>query len=146
MDMFYIKQWQEKKGELRKYFQRTTQGEYDEYGKILEVLLTVCVCFSDENGNGWDLNRIVEIRTEGHYSGDIVFVIPTVFSDIKNYAITAVEYGSCTGCDTLCRIQGNDRRYKNALPTESQVDNYMNLSLHLVQKMKRLHFLKVEDL
>jgi hypothetical protein len=45
--------------------------------------------------------------------------------------LTYVEYGSCSGCDTLQSIQD----WSNELPTEQQVKDFMALCRHLVCNM-----------
>jgi hypothetical protein len=53
---------------------------------------------------------------------------------VTDYVMTHNFYGSCSGCDTLQSINS----YSEDLPNQSQLDGYMTLCLHLVQRMKRL--------
>ena len=123
-------QWEERKELLRNYFATTNQSEYcnsniDILTKIFELVLT------DEPVK---LDNI-ETIDHGDYQGTLLYVIPfdTYQPSEYDYYFTAVSYGSCSGCDTLQGI--ND--YESGLPTDEQVEDYMTLALHLVQKMKK---------
>ena len=91
----------------------------------------------------------------GLYSGDSVFVLTdealnrgylgiSYNSDTccnESFIITTNDYGSCSGCDTLLSISGYDTEF----PSEEQVNEYMTLSLHLVQRMFFCPFLDEEE-
>lgn len=72
----------------------------------------------------------------GTYQGAQIFIIPEdVYSPtVGHYVMTNAYYGSCSICDTLLKISC----YEDGLPTEEQVNGYMTLALHLVQKLKWL--------
>jgi len=129
-----IEQWDKNKSKLEEYFEATKQEEYCEsylsiLKKVFELVLT------DEE---WQLDKITVVD-DGYYQGTQLFIIPkqTYQPSEDEYLFTAVSYGSCSGCDTLQAIS----QYGYDLPTKSQVAEYMTLSLHLIQKMK-----KFEDL
>lgn len=71
-----------------------------------------------------NLKRITEID-DGDYQGTLLYVIPfdTYQPDEKEYLVTYVNYGSCSGCDTLQAIQYGPREKL----TEAQVRNFMAL-------------------
>ena len=76
--------------------------EYLEYKDL--VKLTVMFILNDENE--WDANKIKEID-DGDYQGTLLYLIPedTYQPNSSEYLMTFVEYGSCSGCDTLQAIQ-----------------------------------------
>lgn len=131
-----IKQWEENKDKLREYFKITPQEEYcNSYKDILIKVLELCIPKSDEY-SGWGLSNITVVDN-GDYQGTQIFIIPkdTYQPDIEDYITTNTYYGSCSGCDTLLSISSFN---EEKLPDESQVEQYMTLALHLVQRMKRL--------
>lgn len=71
-----------------------------------------------------DLKRITEID-DGGYQGTLLYVIPfnTYNPREGDYLMTYVDYGSCSGCDTLQAIQ---KGYHEKL-TEAQVRDFMAL-------------------
>lgn len=98
------------------------------YGDFVKKLFEVC--FKD-----WDSNEIVEVD-HGSYSGCKIWLIhrTTYQPSLSDYVWTNDYYGSCSGCDTLQRISS----YTHGKPNEKQVKDYMNVMLHLVQKIKYL--------
>lgn len=123
-------QWELRKDALRNYFTTTNQDEYnssykDILIKIFELVLTE---------QKVQLDSITTIDN-GDYQGTLLFTIPfdTYQPSEDEYYFTSVGYGSCSGCDTLQGISG----YDGELPTEEQVDDYMTLALHMIQKMKK---------
>jgi hypothetical protein len=80
-----------------------------------------------------DTNNIHEID-DGHYQGNKLFVIPADEYQPSTYYAVYVSYGSCSGCDTLQRI--NDSYFNDDAPTKQNVEDYMMLALHIVQGLK----------
>lgn len=72
----------------------------------------------------------------GDYQGTQIFIIPsnTYQPSVEDYVYTNTYYGSCSGCDTLQAISN----YEEGFPDEEQIKDYMELSLHLLQKCKWL--------
>ena len=50
----------------------------------------------------------------------------------RNRSKSYTYYGSCSGCDTLMGIN----HYGEGLPSKEQMEKYMTLCLHLVEKCK----------
>jgi hypothetical protein len=127
-----IKQWNENNVKLEEYFKTTDQKEYsnsylDIVKKIFELVLIE---------KQYQLKRITVID-DGDYQGTQIFFIPeeTYQPNAGDYIITHTYYGSCSGCDTLKGINS----YEDGLPTDEQVEDYMVLALHLVQRMTRIY-------
>lgn len=81
-----------------------------------------------------DVDRITQID-DGGYQGTLLFLIPfdTYQPDMYEYLMTYVNYGSCSGCDTLQRIQamGSDV-YDESSPTNKQVDDLLTLCKDII--------------
>jgi hypothetical protein len=129
-----IKQWEENKHKLEEYFRTTKQNEYSSYKTIVKKVFEICLPKATDCDN-WNLDRMTVID-DGHYQGTQIFIIPTdtYQPSVDDYVMTNTYYGSCSGCDTLQTISS----YDDDLPTNVQVEQYMTLALHLMQKLKRL--------
>lgn len=141
-----IEKWENNKSKLRYFFTNTEQRGYNSYKKILEAICTNILSYKEPN--------VLE-SSLGDYSGDSVFVLTDKTKDRgylgnnfnsdtfcnEDFIITTNDYGSCSGCDTLLSISGYDTGY----PSEEQVNEYMTLSLHLVQRMFFCPFIDEEE-
>ena len=78
-----------------------------------------------------DPERIHRID-DGNYQGTLVYVIGEKGYQPDKYWYVKVDYGSCSGCDTLEGI----RDYTDDAPTDEQAKDYMTVALHIVQGMK----------
>lgn len=72
----------------------------------------------------------------GDYQGTLIYIFAqdTYQPSTNDTFYTSVEYGSCSGCDTLQAIQGY---CLEELPNEKQVEGYMKLSLDILQRINR---------
>ena len=133
IDLF-VQQWEKNKDLLKKYFETTNVKEYDSYEKLIKIVLDKIInTDNDVYGETINLNKIIKIDY-GDYQGTLIFVFPADCYQPSPYDTyyTTVSYGSCSGCDTLMGIV--DVWYDDSdLPTKSQVDSLMTLSLHLIQ-------------
>ena len=102
--------------------------EYLEYKDL--VKLTVMFILNDENE--WNENKIKEID-DGDYQGTLLYLIPedTYQPNSSEYLMTFVEYGSCSGCDTLQRIQC----FLDTKSRDKSIDDLMNLCKDLICNM-----------
>lgn len=80
-----------------------------------------------------DPTRIHEID-DGDYQGCLVYVIAAKGYQPFTYWYVRVDYGSCSGCDTLQGITN----YSRGIPTKEQVNGYMTLALHILQGLKEM--------
>lgn len=109
-------------------------NEYDninEYKDLLIIILTELAKSAHEDFDVEDFH-ICEHRV-GDYTGDIVFIY--VFGhrwyDPDLY-VCKIEYGSCSGCDSLLAAQSyNDK--------EKGVDALLTLCLHIIQRSKNCY-------
>lgn len=135
MEKEFIKQWEENKYKLEEYFKTTKQEEYSSsYEQIVRKVFELCLLKADDY-RGFDLSKMTVID-DGDYQGTQIFIIPvdTYQPSVSDYVMTHNYYGSCSGCDTLMSIHD----YRDGLPSDEQVKEYMSLSLHLIQKLKWL--------
>lgn len=133
MDKEIIKRWENGKENLMEWFKNTPQSEYDSYQSVVLALIRHCLNFGD---NEILISEEFDVSDHGDYQGTQIFLL---HEDIyqpstSNYYIFDNYYGSCSGCDTLLGIS----EYEEGIPTKEQVDKYMKLCLHIVQRMKRL--------
>lgn len=143
----FIKAWDNKKENLESFFKTNKQKEYNTYEKIVKKLVEIVINpYIRENefeDNIWDELNIEDmvVLDHGSYQGVQLFIFHTgVYQPcVEDYYYTHNYYGSCSGCDTLLSILDWD---DEALPTDLQIEAYMNLSLHLLQ---RFHRFKEED-
>ena len=129
---YIAKEWGNNKNNLEEYFKNNIQDKYcHSYLDILKKVFEL-VLIEEE----YDLEKITQVD-DGDYQGTLIFLIPkkTYQPSVDDYLITSVNYGSCSGCDTLQSIHEYD--YER-LPGEQEISSYMLLALHLIQKMKTL--------
>jgi len=134
-----IKQWEENKGKLREYFSADKKLSGCDYSYIVAKVFEIAVPKGMESySEKWNTEEMEEIDF-GHYQGDYIYIIPPASYQPmpSERLITTVSYGSCSGCDTLQAIQADDNWEE--VPTESQLNDYMTLALHIVQNAKMLY-------
>ena len=134
----FVNQWDKNKKELEEYFRTHKQEEYNEYLKIVKLLIQYVL--NKGLNDDWDEIKInPDTLTEidfGDYQGTLIYVFAedTYQPSTNETFYTSVAYGSCSGCDTLQAIQGCDLE---ELPNEEQVEDYMKLSLDILQSINR---------
>lgn len=124
--------WEKNKGKLEEYFRTTPQSEYDSYELLVRRLFDIVINPSIEDSYyQFDTGDILVID-DGDYQGTQVFILHRncYQPSVEDYVYTNTYYGSCSGCDTLQAIHW----YEYGLPNEQQVEDYMELCLHLLQK------------
>lgn len=124
----FVDRFMAKKSELKAVF---SAGHPDNYEQVVKSVISVIS--NSDACNQPDPERIHSID-DGHYQGTLVFVIAETGYQPSTYWYVKVDYGSCSGCDTLQAISG----YSSKPPTPEQVKDYMTLALHIVQGIKRM--------
>ena len=123
----FIKRFDENKRFIREAFAARPPESYEDLiGTVVKYVE------GDEYGH-MDPSRITKID-HGNYQGTLVFIIGEEGYQPSTYWYVKVSYGSCSGCDTLQAIYD----YGDEPPTESQLDDYMTLALHIVQGLKKM--------
>ena len=129
-----ISQWDERKSVLRAHLQENHPGGYaDLLDRILRLVVNEPIGGAFSDSLDPDCVTVVD---DGHYQGVQLFLIPLgrYQPGPDDYVWFDNYYGSCSGCDTYQSIRG----YYDEPPTPDQVEQYMSLALHMVQRMKWL--------
>ena len=131
----FVEQWDKYKDDLRAEIATRTDHTEWSYQDLFTLLCKVVI-------NGGDIPSYQKLDTfnitkidYGDYQGTIIFIIPLDTYQPSSYDTfyTVVEYGSCSGCDTLQSIQANGD-YGETVPNATQVNDYMELCLHMLQR------------
>lgn len=125
----FVQLWDKHKNVLEAHYASNTVP--DDYKDIVTNLVRLVLNAED---NIIDPERIHKID-DGNYQGTLVFILGEDGYQPSSYYSVMVGYGSCSGCDTLERIRG----YDDKKCTKEQVSDLMTLSLHIIQKLKRLN-------
>ena len=127
---YCVRQWDKNKDRLRAVIEQDKNLHECDYTYL--VKLVVDYIFNDVDGKGyeWNSDGITEIDN-GDYQGTLLWMIPlkTYQPNEGDYLLTFVNYGSCSGCDTLQHIQML-MGYEEI--DESIVKMFMNLCKDLV--------------
>lgn len=122
--------------------ERWTKGDDKTYGGLLRLALSKMYseewCDLNDIYEAPDFKKIHEID-DGNYQGTLLFLVPVRGYQPSTYWVFKVNYGSCSGCDTLEAIESADRYDEdcNILPlSEQQKKDYMTLILHMIQSAK----------
>lgn len=130
MIKFCLKQWDKNKQRLEDAIREDRTLNECEYKHLVEMVVEYIL--NDENSIHYNKGEITVIDN-GDYQGTLLFLIPenTYQPSASDYLMTFVEYGSCSGCDTLQAIQD----WGKTTPTEQQVKDFMMLCKDLVCNM-----------
>lgn len=135
----FADKWFKHKDKLEDYFRKTSQEEYGEYEKIVKALFDNVINQENEfDSQNFNTSEITVIDN-GDWQGTQIFLLHRDIyqPSTEDYIYTDTYYGSCSGCDTLQAIRSNGESW-GALPTESQIKDYMTLALNLLEK---IHYL-----
>lgn len=126
----FVDRFMENKQTLRAIFAGQHPVDYK------DIVTHTIKAISDNAASGPDSDNILEL-SHGSYQGTNLYIMPNKdeYGDAYFWYV-CVSYGSCSGCDTLESIK-SDGNYSD-VPNEKQIDDYMTLSLHIVQAIKKL--------
>ena len=140
MIKYALKKWDKNKDALRNAIQQTEKDKRStwDYNDIVKL---VCHYIFNENTTDKDPKINIEGITmidNGGYQGTLLFMMPfDTYQPMEyEYLMTYVGYGSCSGCDTLQRIQ-LDELYYNVNSTDDLIDSYMALCKDIVSNTIR---------
>ena len=129
----FVMAWENNKSQLEKHIKTHNQDDFS-YEWLLKALIDVVInpFYKEEEWNSEKIHTI----DDGHWQGSQLFIVPlnTYQPSPYQYFWTHVDYGSCSGCDTLEGI----RHYDKGFPNEEQVNEYMILALHLLQHCRMM--------
>ena len=134
----FVNAWEQNKEKLEEYFRTHKQTEYcHDYENLVKLLFDIVINSGIEVDPIWTYNNKfdtdeITVIDNGDYQGTLIFILHknTYQPDVSEHLYTHVNYGSCSGCDTLQAIHMYDY---DKYPTEEQVQDYMMLCLHLLQ-------------
>lgn len=130
-----VAQWNERNGELESWLREQHPESYEQ---LVEQLVRLVL--SGETSRGYGDSHLdpskIAVVDHGHYQGTQLFLVSldTYQPDADDYVWFDNYYGSCSGCDTLEHLRG----WEDGPPNDEQVKGYMDLALHMVQRMKWL--------
>lgn len=127
MIKYCLRKWEENKEKLEKSLLEDKDLNSCGYKHLVEKVVEVIL----NNGEGeiWSVGGITEID-DGDCQGTLLYLIPknTYQPSEYEYLMTYVNYGSCSGCDTLQAIQD----YGKDEITDGQLKDFMSLCEDLV--------------
>lgn len=130
MIKYCLRKWEENKEKLEKSLLEDKDLNSCGYKHLVEKVVEVIL----NNGEveTWDVGGITEINNGDYHGifGILLYLIPkdTYQPSECEYLMTYVNYGSCSGCDTLQAIQD----YGKDEITEDQLKEFMFLCEYLV--------------
>lgn len=140
-----IKKWDTNKNKLEEKFKSQKLHSGLSYRTIVEYIFETIINDSEDEYDNYDISKMTVID-DGDYQGTQIFIVPKNLyqPSIEDYLITHNYYGSCSGCDTLEAILSDysydeDVDYDEQTINKNQISQLMDLSLHLIQKMKFLN-------
>lgn len=138
MIRYCIKKWDENKEKLREFL-KMQKGLYP--CGYLDLVIAVVEHVLNPSDNDYDFkwdSKNITMIDNGDYQGTLLFLIPqdTYQPYEYDYLITYVNYGSCSGCDTLMFIQSSGICDEDYL-TDKQVEDYMVLCKDILTNIKK---------
>ena len=135
---YCLEQWDKNKNKLEESLSKNRELNECDYETLVELTFDVIFNTDVEYGMELDIENIIYIDN-GDYQGIQLYLIPFKTYQPSEYEclMTFVNYGSCSGCDTLQSIQSNrydDDNYNddNVVPTATQLKDYMALCEDLI--------------
>lgn len=74
----------------------------------------------------------ITVVNDGEWQGTLVYIIPEEGYQPREYWYVRVGYGSCSWCDAFLGIE------QGGGTSDEKVDDYMAMSLHVVQGVHRM--------
>lgn len=117
MIKYCLRKWIKNEDKLKKFFEQDKNLENYDYLDLVKNTVDIILNTKIEEYKEylWDIDGITVIDN-GDYQGTLLFLIPedTYQPSECEYLMTYVNYGSCSGCDTLQYIQAyyNDKEYQ----------------------------------
>lgn len=149
MEKDFVDSWERHKGELKAYLETCRQKELGSYQALVKLLFRV-VINPDLKHAPYDTEKMVVID-DGDYQGAELYILhrSTYQPYVEDYIYTYVYYGSCSFCDILQGIRSQGELWpelnEDKAPSPHQVTAYMQLLLHLLQRIKRFQGNDMED-
>jgi hypothetical protein len=121
----FVNAFMEHKTEIRDILKKTHPENYQDIVKIV-------IGFMPEVNYNQPNPELIHEIDDGDYQGTLLYIIAAKGYQPDTYWYVYVNYGSCSGCDTLQAIS----RYSSESPTNEQADDYTKLALDIVTGLK----------
>ena len=132
----FTKRWFSHNHIIREEFEKALPENYTDIVKAVVTML-----HDEDEYASIDPERIHEIN-DGNYQGTLVYVIGASGYQPSTYWYVKVEYGSCSGCDTLENILSGDYGHETQEEADAwkknAINELMTLALHIVQGLKQM--------
>lgn len=138
----FVEAWNVNKDILKQKIELSTDHDCWSYTDLVGMLFEYIInpYIEDEHIIYLDAFNIenIHVLDDGDYQGTQIFIVYEngYQPSINSYVMTYVDYGSCSGCDTLQAIQWDGD--EDSKPNDEQVEDYMMLCLHLLQRCRWL--------
>jgi hypothetical protein len=126
----FVDRFMQNKDVLRAKFEADFPHEYKDIVKAVVEIITA----KEYTTHDIDPERIHEID-DGDYQGTLVYVVAEKGYQPSNYYYVRVDYGSCSGCDTLQSIEST---HEFSADKKQSIDDLITLALHIVQGLKKM--------
>lgn len=123
-----IKQFDQNRDKLK--LRLSNENNISSYRDLVNILLSV---ISDEDNLDFDYEELTSID-HGHYQGTEIFIFPVKEYQPRDYYYFCVDYGSCSGCDTLQHVLYDYCDNE----TQKKIDGLFTLCLHMAQSIRKL--------
>lgn len=122
---YCVDKWFENCGKLETAIRQDENIKACDYRYLLQLVVINILNSGANEKNQFDETKIT-IADNGEYSGTQLFLIPrkTYTPGASDYLLTYVEYGSCTVCDTLEKVQYS-LYSQNGEVTDAQLADFM---------------------
>jgi hypothetical protein len=124
----FVKRFMDAKQTIEAELRTADPEDYDALVKRV-----VQVIANEDDYETPSVDRITVID-HGDYQGTRLYIIAASCYQPSRYWSIFVDYGSCSGCDTLESLKD----YSDGPPDDKQVNGYWTLMLHMVQSMREL--------
>jgi hypothetical protein len=127
------------KPQLQEQFSKAMPGSYQD---IVKAVVTLLADGAADRYAQPDPEKI-HVIDDGDYQGTQLFVIAANTYQPRRYWVVFVDYGSCSGCDSLQAIREDhtvrdEATYAELGATPDGVEQLMTMALHIVQEMKEI--------
>lgn len=122
---YCVNKWFENREKLEYAIRQDENIKACDYRYLLQLVVVNILNFGANEENQFDETKIT-IADNGEYSGTQLFLIPrkTYTLRASDYLLTYVEYGSCTICDALEKVQYSLYSQDGAV-TDAQLADFM---------------------
>lgn len=90
------------------------------------------IAYQRRDTQHFEIGLVKSVVNDGGWQGTLVYIIPEEGYQPREYWYVRVGYGSCSWCDAFLGIE------QGSGTSDEKVDDYMAMSLHVVQGVRRM--------